>query len=524
MRRFSITILTMFLAIFTSISTNVYAQEILKIYDGASKGLTPSANLLGVANGKSYWKQQVPSFRAIAVIQNYLEIVVFENGIKVNSVNTALELNGKKFMDNGTILTDDKLVLYYVINENEKANAGIYIQTYDLNLKNPTTKKIAELSAGTKLTSGFFGKMSDQDMTVNYDKKTGSFLFTYYFLSDKNGGLSYSRVILTDANFNIINQYEFKPSSVDKLIKFPSVQFLDNGDAFISMQELSRSDKKSKFDRLTRSSQLYLPKDGSEYRILELVPQGSITIGTKTNSLINKDKFSTYVNASTDESHSNLYFTIYKYNAEKDELIDQKVTLPLSKLKGNGIPKNFTFENIGLKDLELSADGSVYLMLYMTKMKSSSSGTYNIIIHPIALKINESGELDWTKYFNISSIVNIAYGFNGINTFMTQNGDFGFMMNMSSEQYERAKLAETSGYSNKLSINKSMVKITKPNFRMITMDAVSGKARFSTLDIPGVKGYFVVTDNTENLGDFTYRVNAKYGKSYNKAKIVEIKM
>lgn len=509
-KMFSLMAFAIIILLTLPLTTN--AQEITSNIECGGK-----MEYIGIINKKVVSYQYKQQFVTLVAKGMPKQLYLTDNGKKVTSVLAELSVGNKSFFDDGVIVADDKVVACFIVNDSKASDPGVYVQVYDGALKKIEEKKIADLTKGTKFS--VWG--NNQDLEMNYDSKSKNFMFRFYFQSTKGDGLSYSRVIITDSDFNIVNQYDFAPDTASKMVKFPYATFLDNGDAIVAIQELSRLNGKGNFNQLEKSAMLYLPMDGSDVRYLELRPESKHIVGVEGDNVIDESKRVTYIISSMDDSYQNIYFTVYKYNPEKDEFENNVVKMPLSKISGNKY-KRFDLKGFALSRIKVAEDGSVYALMEKRTIIYTQNGSVRYVNHgSIAFRINEDGEALWSRFIpNIAA--GLVDGVVGGSAFINSDGDFGIMTNMPDNMYKKA--VESINSTKNLALPGKIYVTRKGNsFRIITLNSLDGKISFKTLAISGLKkGQFAHIKSIQQVGDNEYNVKVYYNWVW-KSKLITLK-
>lgn len=443
-------------------------------------------------------------------------VMVGEEGKVINSKPIALAINKNYYGPYDYKIINGELFAYYIIEDDKNNTPSLWMQKFDKDLNLLKEQKVCDLIGGTTKSSkvtfeSFLGLGAidnyDQDLLLDFNKKDGSYIVRYFFHTDKNEGLSYAKVIIVDAEFKVLNEFDFTATDIDHKIQFESLVSFDNGDIATTIFELKREDKRSRFNSLTKSSVMYLSKTGNEPIFLELMPSQQRIVGTAIGDKMSRDGKFSYAIASKDEDGNVLEVNLYRYNVNEDAIENEvfKFDASLSErniVKGRGLGaedmKRYSFD--GFRTLE---DGSVYFHLPYNFDYYTKQSYYNVDVGVIVVKINSKNELDWTSFLEKHSRVMSTSSLSGYFDYVDTEGNYCLLLNMNDTYYEKNKdlLAKKEVSPNGQAVMKPA---DYQNIRIAKFDALSGEGSLSTLRVDEYLGASVKLDNVVEVGDGLY--------------------
>lgn len=314
--------------------------------------------------------------------------------VVVNDLKSTLNIN--KADPLGFIFKLDEVILLSA--DNTKETAPISIQLLDENLKSKTQPvQIGDLSIvlnGTE--SGFKSDNRKIELSAYWNKNTGNILVYCHVLSNKNNAITsvfgksatpYIKLILLDANFNVLSTYEEEAADNESKILAISPCVEDNGDA---LSYVINSKKTS----LNSIQVVHLAKD-NDTELIDILPDNSIIMSYKISSNAVNDKVAiSILSIKEEEKWNKCDLGVYYYNLKTNDI--DRFTYAFN-IKTLGSSSMLDLGGLSVFDIEMLEDGSALFYFDVANRIVTSEGrdyinTYGMVY----MKIDATGDVDWT--------------------------------------------------------------------------------------------------------------------------------
>lgn len=433
------------------------------------------------------------------------------NGKTLKEVALELKKGNHTYNPEKILLLKDEVMVLYMVGEEVDGSAGLYAQKYDKNL-NPTAETmLTEFDDGTKRSQkttpfAMFSSVNimNNKLSVDHHDNSNHILIRYSFRTRGDDGVSYGRLLLMDKRLKAINEVDFVPSNPEHQMDFYKAEFSEQGDALVFTNELSKEENKrgqktGSFNQIEKSGLIFIPRDGSDARSLELLPHDRSVKGAGMDNKYDGDGKISYAIVSLSDDEGTVNVKRYKYHPENDELENDVISIELASLP-NYMPdkiNNYTFTC--MRTME---DGSNYIALASSYEIISSSTKYtNYNFHDnglIVLKAAKDGTIQWANYLPKYSIaVNRGY-LNGYANFLDQEGNLNLIFNTNRRVYDNCQKMLINGEKPKM-IKLAGFSPKENSVRVAKYDLMTGKITLSTLPLSGPREGRIVTRTLKRL-------------------------